>query len=144
MRSSTLFLLALLLGGAGCTGARPAEPDVPGIALTISPDDREPFELAIGDAVRVGAHTVRFLDVLEDSRCPANVTCVWQGRAVVRVQIDGGETMAIAIPHGIPSADHPSQLALGERSLAALNLLPYPGTPEASEFPIKRLRLAVR
>ncbi|MFN3598039.1 MAG: hypothetical protein ACK41D_12320 [Rubricoccaceae bacterium] len=150
MRFQTLLLSVVLPGAAltataGCAGTRPApEPGAADVVATLSPDDPAPFDLAVGEAVRVGAHTVRFLDVLEDSRCPANVTCVWQGRAVVRVQIDGGETKAIAIPHGLPSADPPSQLVLGERSLAALNLLPYPGTPEAAEFPVKRLRLAVR
>jgi hypothetical protein len=33
---------------------------------------------------------VRPLKVLEDSRCPALVRCVWAGRIVVRTQVSGG------------------------------------------------------
>jgi len=33
---------------------------------------------------------VRPLSVVEDSRCPANVQCVWAGRLVVRSEVIGG------------------------------------------------------
>ena len=34
--------------------------------------------------------SVRPLEVVEDSRCPANVRCVWAGRIVVRSEVIGG------------------------------------------------------
>ena len=33
---------------------------------------------------------VRPLQIVEDSRCPTNVACVWAGRLVVRSEVTGG------------------------------------------------------
>ena len=42
----------------------------------------------LGEAARLGPLGIRALSVVEDSRCPALVRCVWQGRLVVRVMAD--------------------------------------------------------
>lgn len=39
----------------------------------------------LGQPIRVGATQVVPLAVIEDSRCPATVSCVWAGRVVVRL-----------------------------------------------------------
>ena len=41
--------------------------------------------VALGETVASGKATLTALRVIEDSRCPANVQCVWQGRVVVEV-----------------------------------------------------------
>ncbi|MCX7359121.1 MAG: hypothetical protein NT015_13385 [Alphaproteobacteria bacterium] len=38
-----------------------------------------------------GGLTVRPIDVKEDSRCPANVDCVWPGQLVLRADVSGTE-----------------------------------------------------
>lgn len=94
-------ILIAMLALAGCVGAaggsepprRP--PELPGVAYG-----------EIGETIRVGNLTVRPLAVVEDSRCPSNVTCVWAGRVVVRVRISslGERTVSsiepLALPHG--------------------------------------------
>lgn len=40
-----------------------------------------------GEAARTGPLSVRPLAVLEDSRCPASVQCVWAGRVRIRAEI---------------------------------------------------------
>lgn len=45
----------------------------------------------IGQTVRVGGPTVRPLAVVEDSRCPVDVVCVWAGRVIVRVEVGTGQ-----------------------------------------------------
>ena len=49
----------------------------------------EELTLRIGQTMRISEEnlTIEFLEVMEDSRCPKNVNCVWAGRAVVRVRI---------------------------------------------------------
>jgi hypothetical protein len=52
-----------------------------------------PFELAVGQEIVLadtGLH-LRFESVLEDSRCPRQVVCVWSGQTRVAVTIWGGE-----------------------------------------------------
>lgn len=41
-----------------------------------------------GEVAQIGDASVRFVSVLEDSRCPKDVTCIWAGR--IRVQIEVG------------------------------------------------------
>ena len=45
----------------------------------------EEFVLAPGDSATVEDLEVRFLRVLNDSRCPADANCVWQGDATVQI-----------------------------------------------------------
>ena len=45
------------------------------------------IRVPLGEAVEIDDITVRFSKVLEDSRCPRNVQCVWAGRAKVEVEI---------------------------------------------------------
>lgn len=92
--------LALLL--AGCVGA-PGGPN----ATTETPGpgagawraaieaNEAPFRVPgtvtarLNEEVRIGDLRVTPLAVLEDSRCPADATCVWAGRVRLRVAISG-------------------------------------------------------
>jgi hypothetical protein len=53
----------------------------------------EAFDLRVGGALTLGdiPVTVNVERVSEDSRCPANVTCVWAGDATVRVVLIAGD-----------------------------------------------------
>jgi hypothetical protein len=49
------------------------------------------FDVRVGQAVQITGETltVTFERVAEDSRCPTNVKCVWEGDAVVRLALQG-------------------------------------------------------
>ncbi|HMC10006.1 MAG TPA: hypothetical protein VKH44_01900, partial [Pirellulaceae bacterium] len=55
----------------------------------ISPPNSGPTA-AIGEIASVSGLRIRPLRVIEDSRCPTNVRCIWAGRLVVRSEISGG------------------------------------------------------
>ena len=59
----------------------------PPIDETPLPRDGEMVRL--NQVARVGTLTVVPLAVIEDSRCPTKVVCVWAGRATVRTLIKG-------------------------------------------------------
>src|SRR5439155_24637625 len=44
-----------------------------------------------------GEITIKFLSIEEDSRCPPNAMCVWQGNARIKVRIGfrGGESKVV-------------------------------------------------
>jgi hypothetical protein len=54
------------------------------------PSDR--IELGLGETVRVDAGdlTIAFDAVLDDSRCPLEVLCFWEGNAAVRLILTDG------------------------------------------------------
>ncbi|MGQ9477281.1 MAG: hypothetical protein ACUVRH_02170 [Candidatus Bipolaricaulia bacterium] len=47
----------------------------------------EPFTLGIGQTAQVEGLQVTFTKVLEDSRCPVDVVCVWAGNAKVELEL---------------------------------------------------------
>ena len=113
------LVLAALLALAGCaTASLPAPPED---GLT---------RAAIGQTVTVGGPKVTPLAVLEDSRCPAGVQCVWAGRVRISARVDlgrGSETRELTQGMPVPVADgtlelievQPAKPAPGARPLAS-------------------------
>ena len=74
-------VLALLV--TGCAGGD----DTVEVSL-----DQE-FSLAIGERASISGEDleIEFLEILEESRCPRDATCVWEGRVRCLIEItDGG------------------------------------------------------
>jgi hypothetical protein len=103
MRIEAVALLALL---AGC-----APPAAPPVAPPAAPPDQAgaragTVEVRLGGTGRLGDISVRPLAVMEDSRCPSDVACVWAGRLRLRAAVSGvGETelllgQPLALPGG--------------------------------------------
>ena len=40
-----------------------------------------------GQTATVGGATVRPIQIIEDSRCPSNVTCIWAGRLILLAEV---------------------------------------------------------
>lgn len=73
--------LAVLAALGGCTTIVPG-PIVEGPV-------RQDGRAAIDQPTRVGELILTPKRVVEDSRCPINVRCVWAGRVVLETRIDG-------------------------------------------------------
>lgn len=110
MRSSLLVLLAF----TACSGRAPVEPQVSAVI-------GDTFQLRVGQQVNLDNQALRisFDAVPEDSRCPAQVTCVWEGNARVRLRVT----------------------AAGERTLVDLNttLTPRAVTVRGYQISLERL-----
>ncbi len=80
-KSCLIAFLILVIVVSGCAGAGNIQADL----------DKE-FTLSIGQvAVVKGADLqVRFLEVTGDSRCPADVTCIWQGEVTCNIELKKG------------------------------------------------------
>ncbi len=95
-------MLALVLAMlAGCA-APAAMADGP--ATHASAEAPGVGEARLGETVRLGDLSVRPIAVLEDSRCPSDVQCVWAGRLRLRAAISGvGETeLILGQPFALP------------------------------------------
>jgi hypothetical protein len=55
----------------------------------------EPFTVDLGERVVVGPTEVGvfYAEVVDDSRCPPDVTCVWAGNAQIRLELTVEETV---------------------------------------------------
>lgn len=74
--------------GPNCEfAACPAAPVTPA-PVSVPPKPAVPAGIAIGTIASVEGVTIGVLELLEDSRCPADVLCVWAGRVRVRASVD--------------------------------------------------------
>lgn len=72
---------------------------------------------------------LRMDSVLNDSRCPSNVVCVWEGNAAVRFlfTVDSIKTDFVLNTHG--GNQFNSDTVIGGYSIKLLDLSPYPEDP---------------
>ena len=133
LRSLILTPALVLALASGCSSSQPA----PGSASqeTQTATTGEPFVLAQGNAVQVAGHSLRFVDVVEDSRCPTGVTCVWGGRAKVRLSAsdpDGNEaSQVLTLAYDGMTTDESPEWTVGGVVVELLALNPYPGSGSA-------------
>jgi hypothetical protein len=77
------------------------------------------FSLALGESVDFTQKGViiNFNKVIEDSRCPMNVRCVWEGNARIAVEIMefGGDSRAMDVTGSTLELNTSSRFAMRER-----------------------------
>ncbi len=81
-----------------------------------------------GEQFSFGAKSLRFKEVVSDSRCPKNVTCIWAGEAKILLEVcENGKVVEERIVQ-INSTSVPLNFSAEEFSyfLNSLILLPYP------------------
>lgn len=91
-------------------------------------DYGDEFELAKGEGLRVGAEntSVKFVGVVQDSRCPIYVMCVWAGNWKVRIQFIDQELQ-------LNTCKELHDTTISERKIELLSLNPYPEYPRQFE-----------
>lgn len=91
-----LVLFWSLMTGIDTVTVTPEPPYVLGTPVTLAPGE--------GVTVQDGRERLdlQFAAVVEDSRCPVDVTCVWAGQATVRVHLGARGTHDIVTGAGAP------------------------------------------
>jgi hypothetical protein len=120
LRALAFVPLLFLAASGGCGGPSPST----------GPQEAQAGDtilLATGEALTVGGYALRFVDVVEDSRCPEDVTCVWGGRAKARFAISGPDeeavTRVLTLPYPEATDDEPATWKTGDVSVTFLDLL---------------------
>ena len=88
-------------------------------------------ELFQGEIAQFEDIEIEFVEVLNDSRCPANVDCIQAGKAVVLVNVyEGGEFVEdrelVFFPSGVVNNRNVTLVAYPDISITGLELHPYP------------------
>ncbi|MEO9363299.1 MAG: hypothetical protein ABI348_05300 [Nitrososphaera sp.] len=100
-----------------------------GIAAVVPAELDKPFKLKVGQQAAIDSEkiAISLLNVTEDSRCPSDVVCIWQGQASVRVSAEVNGTDAGQFVLTIGGNEKSSQVFGGGRYLAKMaSLEPYP------------------
>lgn len=88
-----LCAFGLLACAEGASGLSSQEAPVPAVG--------ERFTLEVGQSVPIADTGVQitYTELVDDSRCPPEVTCVWEGDAVVAVSLSGAAEPTTAELH---------------------------------------------
>jgi hypothetical protein len=121
MKTLLLTLVAIL--GIGATNTSAAlEPK------SFKPDTFKSETIALRNGtqrtVARGELTIKFVTVVEDSRCPVDVNCVWAGNAKIQVKVTDhrGRTKIMELnTNAEPKVDQ-----LGRYAISLMNLTPKP------------------
>lgn len=109
----------------------------------ISTQAQDITNLNYGSSIAIDEVDIEFVEVLEDSRCPANVNCIQAGKAVVLVNVFVNrrfqEERKLEIhPSGFHNLNVTTLYNFDGLRITGLDLLPYPvaqsRTPKEAYF----------
>ncbi len=90
-------------------------------------------KIALGETVVVEGISIEFIEVLEDSRCPTDVVCVWAGRARVKLSVTGTPTLNNVFEVTVGEKDKNSISSYKGYQIKAIALAPSPTTKNMGE-----------
>lgn len=133
----TIAMLALLALLAGCAAPAAGAPEAP--ADRSGAETPGTVTVQLGETARLGDIRVRPIAVIEDSRCPRDVTCVWAGRLRLKAAISavpGEAVLTLSEPFALPGGGRLTLVAAAPEPWHA----PPPGveTGAATRFAFRR------
>ena len=140
-RNVTLLLAAAAL--AACSSAAAPGGDGPTPSTTQTPTHLvDTLSIGLGKSATFdgGRLEIRFESRVSDSRCPANVVCVWAGDAHVKIvtRVAGGAP----VTSSLHSTLEPRKVTVDRYTISMVGLLPYPGTSRDSDVPTLIVRVS--
>ncbi len=131
MTAAALALLVL-----SCNSS-PTHPD------TASPLRDATITLRVGGSSQVNPDLrVSFVEVVEDSRCPASVACVWQGNGAIRLDITTGQGAQSVTLNTAGGASFPREASVSGYTFTLVELDPQRQTPDP--IPAQQYRASIR
>lgn len=98
-----------------------------------------------GELLIFGNRSLRFKEVISDSRCPKNVTCIWAGEAKVLVELfENGmflEEKILLVNSKSSSLNFLSEAVV--YTLSGIDLMPYPTVQSKNAKPDYSLKMRV-
>ena len=93
-------------------------------------------KVPLDESIVLKGISIKFVEVVEDSRCPKDVNCIWAGRAIVKVEVTANgkkEEKTLIFGEVRPGENKNTNLySSNEFAINGLTLNPYP-TAEHSE-----------
>ncbi|WP_024769988.1 hypothetical protein [Aquimarina macrocephali] len=88
-------------------------------------------KLKVGNTVNFNTTSIKFLKVIEDSRCPSDVTCIWAGQVKIAIGIYKSEVLIeekelLFGTDGINPNHIKEVLKIDQKTVYSYNISPYP------------------
>jgi hypothetical protein len=124
--AASLLLLVLSLPAFSIVAH--AQSAAAGVAVAVPAELDKPFKLKIGQQAAIDSEkiAISLLNVTQDSRCPADVVCVWQGQASVKISAEVNGTYAGQFVLTIGGSEKSATLGGGKYSVRMASLEPHP------------------
>ncbi|MFM9904087.1 MAG: hypothetical protein ACKVQJ_05885 [Pyrinomonadaceae bacterium] len=107
------LFLTIIMALAVATVVSAANPDT----LTVRVDQQKTFT--------TGKIVVKFISVVEDSRCPEGVACIWAGNAKIKISLKKGKKSARVFD--LNSTLKPEMILFEGYEIRLVDLTPRPG-----------------
>lgn len=101
-----------------------------GCKKSVQPDQAATIKLHECFQKKIVARNISlcFDSVVEDSRCPINVTCIWAGRAVAKFTFSSNNVShPLTLVANSSPANYSSDTVLDGYTIRFINLYPHPG-----------------
>jgi hypothetical protein len=88
---------------------------------------------------------VTFVEILEDSRCPADAMCVWQGNVKVLIEVGyGTEVQQYTLTLGEMLEGDVNSITVGEYTITLVQVDPYPLASQPTDPADYRVTLEIK
>lgn len=88
-----------------------------------------PFTIKIGDTAQIKSENLMItLTNLEDSRCPRDVTCIWEGEVILYLTLKKGGDKSKETDLELKTS-HSSEISFESYSISLSKVVPYPISP---------------
>ncbi|MGV0108106.1 Lipoprotein [Nostoc sp. DSM 114160] len=142
-------VILTLIGGANClpsygisSNIKPSSIEVKSIAqgshqqlmARVGTTLNTPFYLRYGRTAYLPTENIeiKFSKVIQDSRCPSDVTCIWQGQVIIGLDIiKNGQQVTTLTLTLIPGRDALPIQFLDKYSVKLIEVSPYPNSKKA-------------
>ena len=116
-----------------------------GVDTPTAPAVNEEFTLAPGQTAAVAGTSLRvtFEVVRDDSRCPTDVNCVWEGDATVVLKVKDGADESSKELHTHQGGEGSREATAGEHTITLVKLDPAPNSTRPIEASAYRATLKV-
>lgn len=96
------------------------------------------IKIPLGKTLEIKGVSIKFLEVVEDSRCPKGVECIWAGRAIVKVEItsNGKKEEKNLIMGQVRQGEEKNTTLFSSKDfmVKGLTLNPYPAIPQTENI----------
>lgn len=135
--AAVALAVSLGLGVAAAPRGDVSLPEASPVASDIPASLDRPFVLQVGGSATLeGGLWITFGSVMEDSRCPTDVQCVWEGNAEIAIEVGTADEPAVLLRLNT-NTGFATEATFRSYTISLIDLQPYPSTAPKTVEPYR-------